>query len=359
MPMRIGIVGLPNAGKSTLFNALTKGGAETGDYPFTTIDPNVAIAPVADDRLEKIYETLGSSEMVPETIEFSDIAGLVKGAAEGEGLGNQFLAAIRETDAICHVVRCHGDSGVPHPDGSVDPVRDAETIDAELLLADLETAERRLEKVAKEARSQEKSAIAERDWLEQVRDALAGGRPVRSVPPPPAAADAPGKLQALTSKPVLYVANVTEGEIEVPQALAEHAAAVDAGTVAVSARIESELSELSGPEAAEMRAELGIGETGLTRLVHAAYELLDLITFFTADKDKEAVARSLPRGGSAYDAAGRVHGEIQQAFVRAEIVGWKDLVDTGGYVAASEKGLIRTEGRDYVVADGDVVHIKT
>ena len=227
------------------------------------------------------------------------------------------------------------------------------------MLADLETAERRLEKVTKEARSQEKSAVAERDWLEQARDALAEGKPVRSVPAPPAAAQAPGKLQALTSKPVLYVANVTEGEIEVPQALAEHAATVDAGTVAVSARIESELAELSGPEAAEMRTELGIGETGLTRLVHAAYELLDLITFFTADKDKEAVARSLPRGGSAYDAAGRVHGEIQQAFVRAEIVGWKDLVDTGGYVAASEKGLIRTEGRDYVVADGDVVHIKT
>ena len=359
MPMRIGIVGLPNAGKSTLFNALTAGGAETGDYPFTTVEPNTAIASVADERLVQIYETLGSSEMQPETIEFKDIAGLVKGAAEGEGLGNQFLAAIRETDAICHVVRCHGDTGVPHPDGSVDPVRDAETIDAELLLADLDTAERRLEKVTKEARGGDKGSVAELGWLEQVRDALATGKPVRSVPAPAAAAEGPGKLQALTSKPVLYVANVTEGEIEVPQALADHAAAVDAGTVAVSARIESDLAELEGEEAAEMRAELGVGETGLTRLVHAAYELLDLITFFTADKDKEAVARSLPRGGTAYDAAGRVHGEIQQAFVRAEIIGWKDLVETGGYVAAADKGLIRTEGRDYVVADGDVVHIKT
>jgi GTP-binding protein YchF len=297
--------------------------------------------------------------MQPETIEFKDIAGLVKGAAEGEGLGNQFLAAIRETDAICHVVRCHGDQGVPHPDGSVDPVRDAETIDAELLLADLDTAERRLEKVTKEARSGDKASVAELGWLAQVRDALATGKPVRSVPVPPAAAEGPGKLQALTSKPVLYVANVTEGDVEVPKALADHAAAVGAGTVAVSARIESDLAELGGEEAAEMRSELGVGETGLTRLVHAAYELLDLITFFTADRDKEAVARSLPRGGTAYDAAGRVHGEIQQAFVRAEIIGWKDLVDTGGYVAASEKGLIRTEGRDYVVADGDVVHIKT
>jgi GTP-binding protein YchF len=359
MAMRIGIVGLPNAGKSTLFNALTAGGAETGDYPFTTVEPNTAISPVADDRLAQIYETLGSSEMIPETIEFKDIAGLVKGAAEGEGLGNQFLAAIRETDAICHVVRCHGDTGVPHPDGSVDPVRDAETIDAELLLADLETAERRLTKVTKEAKGLDKPAVAERDWLEQVRDALAGGRPARSVPVPQAAADAPRQLAALTSKPVLYVANVTEGEVEVPEALADHAAANDAGTVAISARIESDLAELEGTEAAEMRSELGIAETGLVRLVHAAYELLDLITFFTADKDKEATARSLPRGGTAHEAAAKVHTEIADAFVRAEIIGWHDLVEAGGYVAAADRGLIRTEGRDYVVADGDVVHIKT
>jgi GTP-binding protein YchF len=359
MAMRIGIVGLPNAGNSTLFNALTAGGAETGDYPFTTVEPNIAIAPVADDRLDQIYETLGSSEMIPEMIEFKDIAGLVKGAAEGEGLGNQFLAAIRETDAICHVVRCHGDTGVPHPDGSVDPVRDAETIDAELLLADLETAERRLTKVTKEAKGLDKAAVAERDWLERVRDALAAGRPARSVPVPQAAADAPRQLAALTSRPVLYVANVTEGEVEVPKALADHAAKVGAATVAVSARIESELAEMEGAEAEEMRAELGIAETGLVRLVHAAYELLDLITFFTADKDKEATARSLPRGGSAHEAAAKVHTEIADAFVRAEVISWEDLVEAGGYVAAADRGLIRTEGRDYVVADGDVVHIKT
>jgi GTP-binding protein YchF len=357
--VKIGIVGLPNAGKSTLFNALTAGGAETGDYPFTTVEPNVAITAVSDERLVRLAETLGASELVPETIEFNDIAGLVKGAAEGEGLGNQFLAAIRETDAICHVVRCHGDQGVPHPDGSVDPVRDAEVIDAELLLADLEQAERRLAKVTKEARSQDKASVAERDWLQQVHDALAAGRPSRSVPVPQAAADAPRQLAALTSKPVLYVANVTEGEVEVPKALADHAAEVGAGTVAVSARIESELAEIEGAEAEEMRAGLGIAETGLVRLVHAAYELLDLITFFTADKDKEATARSLARGGSAHEAAAKVHTEIADAFVRAEVIGWRDLVEAGGYVAAADRGLIRTEGRDYVVADGDVVHIKT
>jgi len=356
--VKIGIVGLPNAGKSTLFNALTAGGAQTGDYPFTTVEPNVAIATVADERLEKIGGTLGSSRLVHETVEFNDIAGLVRGAAEGEGLGNQFLAAIRETEAICHVVRCHTTDGVPHPEGRVDPVADAETIDAELLLADLEQAERRLEKVSKEAKSQDKEAIAERDWLEQVRDALAAGRPVRSVPVPAAAADGPRKLAALTSKPVLYVANVEEGAIEVPEALAAHADAAGAGSVAVSARIESELADLDDTEAEEMRSGLGLEESGLERLVHAAYALLDLITFFTADKGVDATARSLPRGGTAYDAAGKVHREIQEGFVRAEVVRWEDLVEAGNWATASERGVIRTEGRDYVVADGDIINIK-
>ena len=356
--MRIGIVGLPNAGKSTLFNALTAGGAETGDYPFTTVDPNVAVTPVRDERLEKIAETLSSSESVPETIEFNDIAGLVRGAAEGEGLGNRFLAAIRETDAICHVVRCHADEGVPHPDGRVDPVADAEVIDAELLLADLEQVERRLGKVTKEARSGDKEAVAERDWLQSVKEALEAGRPVRSVEVPGAAVDAPRKLSALTSKPVLYVANVDEGGAAVPAGLAAHAEQAGAATIAVSARIEAELAELDEPEAVEMRAELGLAESGLERLVHAAYALLDLITFFTADKGKEATARSLPRGGTAYDAAGKVHTDFQRGFVRAEVIRWDELVEAGGYVEATERGLIRTEGRDYVVADGDMVNIK-
>ncbi len=357
--LRIGIVGLPNAGKSTLFNALTRGGAQTGDYPFTTIEPNVAIAPVPDERLSRIGETVGSSELVPATIAFHDIAGLVKGASEGEGLGNRFLSSIRETDAICHVVRVHERSGVPHPDGSIDPLRDVETIETELLLADFEQAERRLERVAKQARSGDPAATAEHAWLQQVRDALAAGRPVRSVPVPPAAAEAPRLLAALTSKPALYVANVDEGEDEIPAGLLAHAGETGAGVVAVSARIEGELAELDPAEAAEMRESYGVEGSGLERLVRASYELLDLITFFTADADREAMARPLPRGASAWDAAGRVHTEIQEAFVKAEVIGWRDLVECGGYNRARDRGLLRVEGRDYRVADGDVINIRT
>ncbi|HYP54695.1 MAG TPA: GTPase, partial [Solirubrobacterales bacterium] len=233
--MKVGIVGLPNAGKSTLFNALTKGGAQTGDYPFTTIEPNVAIAQVPDQRLRRVAETVASSELVPATIAFHDIAGLVKGASEGEGLGNRFLASIRETDAICHVVRCHVDSGVPHPDGRVDPLADVETIETELLYADLEQAERRLEKVGKEAKSGDREKVAEKAWLEQLVTALQEGRPARSVEVPDEAADALRNLQPLTAKPVLYLANVDEGAgLEPPAALRAHAEAVGARAAAVS-----------------------------------------------------------------------------------------------------------------------------
>jgi GTP-binding protein YchF len=357
--MKVGIVGLPNAGKSTLFNALTRAGAETGDYAFTTIDPNVAIVGVPDERLEQVAATVGASEVVLETIEFHDIAGLVPGAAQGEGLGNKFLAAIRETDAICHVVRCHSSGGVPHPEGRIDPLDDIELIETELLAADLEQAERRLERVTKQAKTGDKEAVAEQGWLEQVVDALGSGRPVREVPPPDAAKDAPRRLFALTSKPVLYVANVDEGVDEVPEAVAAHAKENGAIAVPISARIEVELGDLEDDEeAAEMRAELGVSESGLARLIGAAFELLDLIVFFTAGEDKEAMSRSLRRGSNAWEAAGRIHGEIQQAFVRAEVVGWKDLVETGGYAAARDRGLLRTEGRTYEVADGDVITIK-
>jgi GTP-binding protein YchF len=356
--MRIGIVGLPNAGKSTLFNALTRGGAETAAYAFTTIDPNVAIARVPDERLAAVAEVARSSELVPATIDFHDIAGLVRGASQGEGLGNQFLGAIRETDAICHVVRAHAAGGVPHPDGGVDPLRDIETVEAELLLSDLEQAERRLGRLVKQARSGDSEAIAERDWLERVIDALGRGEPVRGVPAPAAAGDAERKLHALTSKPVLFVANVDEGAGEVPESIATHAAGHDAVAVAVSARIEAELAELDADEAVAMRAELDTGEPGLDRLVHAAYELLDLITFFTAGPDVEATARSLHRGESAWDAAGKVHREIQEGMVKAEVIGWRELVDAGGYVPARDRGLLRIESRDYVVRDGDVVTIK-
>ncbi len=357
--MKIGIVGLPNAGKSTLFNALTRAGAETGDYAFTTIDPNVAVVGVPDARLERVAAVVGASEVVPETIEFHDIAGLVPGAAQGEGLGNKFLGAIRETDAICHVVRCHASGAVPHPEGRIDPGEDIDLIETELLAADLEQAERRLERVVKQARSGAKEAIAEQAWLEQVVEGLGAGRWVREMPAPEAAGGALRRLSALTSKPVLYVANVEEGVEEVPAAVAAHAEGAGASAVAISARIEVELSELDDEgEASEMRSELGISESALDRLIGAAFELLNLEVFFTADTDREAMARALERGATAWEAAGKVHTDIQRAFVRAEVVAWDALVDAGGYAAARERGVLRTEGRDYVVADGDVITIK-
>ena len=356
--MKIGIVGMPNAGKSTLFNALTAAGAETGDYPFTTVEPNVAVVQVPDERLERVAETLGSSEVVRETIDFHDIAGLVKGASQGEGLGNQFLSSIRETDAICHVIRAHGESAVAHPEGRVDPVADVELIETELLAADLESAERRLERVTKQARSGEAESIAEREWLNGVVEALSAGRPAREVPVPEATPDALRKLAPLTAKPALYVVNVDEGETEPPPELVAHAEEMEAKVVVISARVEAELRELDPGEAEEMRGALGIERSGLERLIRAAFELLDLVTFFTADTGKEAMARTLRRGGTAYDAAGRVHGDIQRKFVRAEVIAWDELVDAGGYAAARDRGTLRIEGRNYVVQDGDVVHIR-
>jgi ribosome-binding ATPase len=356
--VKIGIVGMPNAGKSTLFNALTAAAAEIGDYPFTTVDPNVAVVAVPDERLARVAEVLGSTELVPETIEFHDIAGLVRGASGGEGLGNRFLASIRETDAICHVIRAHGAAAVAHPEGRIDPVADAELVETELLAADLEGAERRLERVTKDARSSDKAAVAEREWLERMVDALGSGRPAREVPVPEAAPDALRKLAPLTAKPVLYVANVDEGVEEVPEGLARHAAEMDAVAIAISAKVEAELRELEPSEAEEMRAELGIERSGLERLIRAAFDLLDLVTFFTADAGKEATARTLPRGGTAYDAAGLVHTDIQRGFVRAEVIGWDELLAAGGYAGARERGLLRTEGRDYVVREGDVITIR-
>jgi GTP-binding protein YchF len=356
--VKVGVVGLPNAGKTTLFNALTQAGAETATYPFTTVQPNVAIVEVPDERLAAVAEAAGASPQLPETIEFHDIAGLVRGASAGEGLGNRFLAEIRETDAICHVVRAHGDERVPHPEGRVDPVADAEVADAELLLADLEQAQGRLERVRKQAGSGSREAAAERDWLERVVDALGRGEPARAVPVPALAPHAPAELQALSSKPVLYVANLEEGDADPPPALVDHARRQGGGCIGVSALIEAELAELPAAEAAEMRSDLGLAQSGLERLVRAAYELLDLVTFFTAHRGSEARARALRRGLTAWDAAGKVHTDIQAGFVRAEVIGWQELAEAGGYGEARERGLIRTEGRDYVVREGDVVTIR-
>jgi GTP-binding protein YchF len=354
--VKIGIVGLPNAGKSSLFNALTKAGATAANYPFTTLEPNVAVVGVPDERLDKVAETVGATPVVHETIQFHDIAGLVRGAHQGEGLGNQFLGNIRETDAILHVVRAHEDAQVVHPEGRVDPLADVETIETELLYADLEQAERRLERVAKQAKSGDKEAVAEERWLADVVEALQAGRTVRTVPPPEAAPGAALRLAALTSKPVLYVANVAEGDpLEPPPELVEHARGRDARATAVSARLEAELAELDEDEAEAMRDELGVHESGLATVIREAFELLHLISFFTAGQGKEARARAIERGTKARQAAGAVHTDMEKGFVAAEVTFWEDLVRAGGYTAAREQALQRVEGRDYVMRDGDVV----
>jgi ribosome-binding ATPase len=359
--MKVGIVGMPNAGKSSLFNALTRAGADAANYPFTTIEPNVAVVSVRDPRLEAVARTIGASSIVPDTIDFHDIAGLVAGAHKGEGLGNQFLSNIRETDALLHVVRCHGDENVIHPEGRVDPAADMETIETELVFADLEQAERRHARVVREARGGDRAAIAEEAWLADVIGALQRGEPARTVAVPEAAPAALRNLSPLTGKPVLYVANVDEDPPAVgavPAVVADHAAAVGAAAVAISARIEAELSELDEEEAAAIREELGVGETGLDRVVRGAFGLLDLLAFFTAGEDKPAQSWHLRRGLTAWHAAGAIHSDIQRGFVRAEVIGWEELVDAGGYSAARERGVLRLEGRDYRMADGDVITVK-
>jgi len=358
MSMRIGIVGMPNAGKSSLFNALTKAGAEAANYPFTTIEPNVAVVPVYDERLVEVARTVGASEIVWDTIYFHDIAGLVAGAHQGEGLGNRFLANIRETDAIVHVVRAHGDDNVVHPAGRVDPLADIETIEVELALADLEQAERRLERVVRQARSGDRVAVAEEAWLRGVIEALQAGRPARSVRAPEDAPAAARELGSLTSKPVLFVANVDEGSQEVPEVVAAHAAAQGARAVAISSRIESELAELDEEDASSMREELGVSQSGLEVVVREAFTLLSLIAFFTAGEAKPAQSWHLRAGLTAWHAAGEIHSDIQKGFVRAEVIGWRELVDAGGYAGARERGTLRLEGRDYVMADGDVITVK-
>jgi GTP-binding protein YchF len=349
---------MPNAGKSSLFNALTKAGAEAANYPFTTIEPNVAVVPVHDERLEQVARTVGASEIVWDTIDFHDIAGLVAGAHAGEGLGNRFLANIRETDAIVHVVRAHADESVVHPEGSVDALRDVQTIETELVLADLETAERRLERVTRQARGGERAAVAEEAWLARVVGELQAGRPARGVPVPDDAPSAARELGALTAKPVLFVANVDEGSEEVPGEIAAHAQAQGARAVAISSRIESELAELDDADAAAMRGELGVSESSLQRVVREAFALLRLIAFFTAGEGKPAQSWHLRDGLTAWHAAGEIHSDIQKGFVRAEVIGWRELLQAGGYAGARERGTLRLEGRDYVMADGDVITVK-
>lgn len=356
--MKVGIVGLPNAGKSSLFNALTNAGATAANYPFTTIEPNVAVVPVPDSRLNAVARTVEASDVVPDTITFHDIAGLVAGAHRGEGLGNKFLANIRETDALMHVVRCHVDANVIHPEGRIDPIKDIETVTTELIYADLEQAQRRHDRVVRQARSGGREDEEEAAWLAQVIDALERGRPARSVPVPEGAPNAMRNLNPLTGKPVLYVANVDEGVDSVPAAVEEYADAEGAQAVAVTARLEAELSDLPETEAATMRGELGIGEAGLTRVIRAAFSLLNLIAFFTAGEGKPAQSWHIPAGSTAWTAAGAIHSDIQKGFVRAEIVDCDALVSSGGYAGARQRGVLRLEGRDYVMQDGDVITVK-
>ena len=356
--MKVGIVGMPNAGKSSLFSALTGVAAEAANYPFTTIEPNIAIVPVADERLDAVADTVKSSKIVPDTIAFHDIAGLVAGAHRGEGLGNQFLANIRETDALVHVVRAHDDPNVVHPDGRVDPLADIETIETELIFADLDQAERRLDRVSKAAKSGDRRSVVEAEWLRQLVAALQAGRPARSVPAPADAPDALHMLQPLTAKPVLFVANVGEGDTEVAPAILAHAAAQGAAAVAVSARLEAELAELDDEEAALMRSDLGLSESGLATVVRGAFSLLELVAFFTAGEAKPAQSWHMRRGLSVWHAAGQIHSDIQKGFVRAEVVSWDELVSAGGYSGARDRGTLRLEGRDYPVADGDVITVR-
>jgi ribosome-binding ATPase len=355
--MKIGIVGMPNAGKSSLFNALTKAGAEAANYPFTTIEPNIAIVPVHDKRLDALADCLGSSEIVADTIAFHDIAGLVAGAHKGEGLGNQFLSNIRETDAILHVVRCHGDDNVIHSEGSVDPGRDIETIETELIYSDLEQAEKRLERVIRAARGGDKAAVAEKAWLEALIEGYNAGKPARFTPMPDEV-DKGQTVQPLTAKPVLFVANVDEGSEEIPAVVREHAEKMGAKAVAISSRIEAELSELDDEEAAMMREDLGVAESGLERIVAGAFSLLNLMTFFTVGSGVRAQSWHLRQGLTVWHAAGEIHTDIQKGFVRAEVVNWQELLDAGGYSQARDKGTLRIEGRDYLMADGDVITVK-
>ncbi|HEY4278099.1 MAG TPA: redox-regulated ATPase YchF [Conexibacter sp.] len=360
--MKVGIVGMPNAGKSSLFNALTRAGAEAANYPFTTIEPNVAVVPVEDERLDALAELLGASDVMHDSIDFHDIAGLVRGAHEGEGLGNKFLANIRETDAIVHVVRAHGDDSVIHPEGRVDPIADIETIETELIFADLEQAERRHARVVRSARGGDRVAIAEEAWLSDLIASLQAGRPARTVPAPDEAPHALRDLSPLTAKPVLFVANVDEGSDEVPAAIAAHAEAEGAKVVAISSRIEAELSELDDEEAQMMRDELGIGgdrsRPPLQRIVRGAFDLLQLNAFFTVGSGVRAQSWHLRRGLTAWHAAGEIHGDIQRGFVRAEVINWRALIDAGSTAAARERGTLRVEGRDYVMQDGDVINVK-
>ncbi|MEM0961101.1 MAG: redox-regulated ATPase YchF [Bacteroidota bacterium] len=358
MALRVGIVGLPNVGKSTLFNALSEAGAEAANYPFCTIEPNVGVVPVPDARLDRLAELADSAQVLPAVIEFVDIAGLVAGASKGEGLGNQFLANIRETDAIAHVVRCFDDGNVVHVEGSVDPIRDIETIETELLLKDLETVSKRRERVAKAVKTGDKSAALEAAFLERLEGHLGDGHPARTLDVSDVEAPILRDQFLLTAKPVLYAANVGEGDLPDGnahvEAVRQRAEAESAGVVVVSAEFEAQVAELDDDEKTEFLDAAGVEESGLDRLARAAYALLGLITYFTAGP-KEARAWQIRQGTKAPQAAGAIHTDFEKGFIRAETIKYADYDRLGGESAARDAGVMRSEGKEYVVSDGDVM----
>lgn len=361
MALSVGIVGLPNVGKSTLFNALTRARALAANYPFATIEPNVGVVPVPDERLDALAQLFQPPSVVPATVRFVDIAGLVKGAAEGQGLGNQFLHHIREVDAIVHVVRCFEDENIIHVEGSVDPVRDADIIQTELILADLETLGRQHQRYEKLARLREKGATEAFDLVQRLEKALSEGTPARSLTYTEDERDLLATWHLLTAKPLLYVANVPEIHAAHPEENPYYRALLDYAhpdpVIPVSAAIEAELSELSPEDQKALLEDLGLKEPGLHRLIREAYRMLGLITFFTAG-EKEVRAWTIRQGSSASSAAGEIHSDMERGFIRAEVIPVEDLLQAGSWAKAREKGLIRLEGRDYLVRDGDVLYIR-
>ncbi len=360
--MKLGIVGLPNVGKSTLFNSLTKAGALAANYPFATIDPNVGVVSVPDERIVKLGKLYNTKKVTPAVIEFVDIAGLVKGASKGEGLGNQFLANIREVDAIVHVVRCFEDSNIVHVDGSIDPARDIETINLELIFSDIEILERRIAKTAKSARM-DKSAAKELEMLENIKAHLESGKMAKTfeVPEDEELSATFKEINLLTAKPTIYAANVTEDDLaddgasnEFVRAVRESADKEGSGVFVICAAIEEEIAELDDDDKAEFLADLGLSESGLDKLVKASYSLLGLISFLTAGED-ECRAWTITKGTKAPQAAGKIHTDFERGFIRAEVVNYQDLLDCGSLSAAKEKGIVGLEGKEYVVKDGDVI----